>query len=490
MAFVLLAPSVADLQTVSAQSDTSVDKTALVVQAKGISLPLVSIETENGETPSYEVVENASGSQAINAQYVSGRVVITLKGDTLYDSGTYEKGASGMRIKVRGNTSALMFEQTPYKLKLQKKADLLLRDSKTLRSKNWALLSVFLTNSNMETEKGNLQTMFGLELARQIGVDWEPSATFVNLVMNGEYAGLYNLTETVERESARVCVEDDGFLIENDAYWWNEDKYFRTARQQEDSWMGFTFKYPDADDVTDDYMETLLNYMTTVEDELESGTEPERYIDYESFAKWILAHDLLGSTDPAGTNIYFKKESFDANNYTSTLLKAGPLWDFGATFKATDGVWSVQHTHRITYYPALFKQKAFCEEYVNLFNKIKPTLLSNMRAYLESYGKENGTAFDESTKLQQALISYDTARTFDSQKEEILGFLEKRIATVETLINSDLSDGISNISTPHTSSTALFDIQGRHLNAAPTHSLPHGLYIVRDTNGVVKKVLR
>ncbi len=474
----------------AADEITSAEKVALAAKAKETALPLVCVETENGEKPTFTTVTSASGAQAINAEYVSGRVVIILKGDTVYDSGTYEKGVSGMRIKVRGNTSATLFEQTPYKLKLQKKADLLLRNDKSLRSKNWALLSVYLTNDNMETGKGNLQTVFGLELARHLGMEWEPSATFVNLVMNGEYAGLYNLTETVERETARVNVEDDGFVIENDAYWWNEDKSFRTPRQQDDAWMGFTFKYPDADDVTDEYLGQLLAYMTTVEEELENGDAPETYLDYKSFATWILAHDLLGSTDPAGTNIYFQKASFNAAGYTASPLKAGPLWDFGGTFKANDGAWSTQHTHSITYYPLLFKRTAFCEEYVRQFQKVKPTLLNAMRNYLETYGDENTAAFDASAVLQNSLISYDAARTFDEQKEEILQLLEKRIETLDGLISTTLSAGISTVATPRTSPLILSDILGRPLNASPNAPLPRGIYILRNAKGATKKVCR
>lgn len=51
-----------------------------------------------------------------NRTKVMGRMVMTTGTDTLYDSGEWAEGASGMSIKVRSNTSAaLAKEQLPYK---------------------------------------------------------------------------------------------------------------------------------------------------------------------------------------------------------------------------------------------------------------------------------------------------------------------------------------------------------------------------------------
>ena len=469
------------------------DRKALAEEAKLTALPFVSIETENGEKPTFTVVTDpyGEGRQAIKAEHVPARMVMTLRGDTIYDSGRYAAKQSGIRIKVRGNTSAMLFEQTPYKLKLSKKADLLFRSDKTMKSKDWALLSVYIPNANMAKGQSHLHTMFGMQLARLVGMDWEPSQQIVNVAINGEYEGMYNLCETIERDDARINVDDDGFVIENDAYWWNESKWFRTERQKTDSWMGYTFKYPDADDVTDSYTADLQDYMETVENAIADNDSPEHLIDFTSFAKWILAHDLLASADAAGTNIYYTKHDFDTTDYTQSPLKAGPLWDFGAAFKAPLDGWSVQHDNRITFYCNLFKNDRFRKTYTTLYNSVSATLADAMRQYLDGCQAAYGEAFDQSEVLQQRLISYDHARTFEKQKDELLQLLEQRIKTIGRLIDNEMpTNGIYTLHTPRHTTPSRHDITGRDVTGISTATLPHGVYIERGADGKTRKTCR
>ena len=98
----------------------------------GYGLPVLCIETVDGEEPTCERVYAPAGSwgSTINSEKVPGRMVMYNRvngGDSvIYDSGDYEKNVSGMTIRVRGTTSALG-DKKPYKIKLQKKFDLLMR---------------------------------------------------------------------------------------------------------------------------------------------------------------------------------------------------------------------------------------------------------------------------------------------------------------------------------------------------------------------------
>ena len=96
---------------------------------KSLGLPLITIETVDGEEPTCEYVEHPEGMAGYgtrNATKVPGRLTITLGEKVLYDSGPYEKNVGGMRIKIRGNSSAYP-RKKPYKVKLEVGADLLLR---------------------------------------------------------------------------------------------------------------------------------------------------------------------------------------------------------------------------------------------------------------------------------------------------------------------------------------------------------------------------
>lgn len=66
-------------------------------------LPLLTIKTVDGVMPTATKVFPPEGcvGEGILSEHVPGRLVMTLKGETLYDSGDYVKGESGVRIKIR-----------------------------------------------------------------------------------------------------------------------------------------------------------------------------------------------------------------------------------------------------------------------------------------------------------------------------------------------------------------------------------------------------
>ena len=95
-----------------------------------IGLPVIIVNTVNQEFPTCDYVTSPEGSfgQSItNNNKVACQIIIIQEQDTLYNSGEYKKGSSGATIKINGNTSAYWFDNKPYKIKLEKKADLLLR---------------------------------------------------------------------------------------------------------------------------------------------------------------------------------------------------------------------------------------------------------------------------------------------------------------------------------------------------------------------------
>ena len=129
-------------------------------------LPVVSITTVNGEKPTFDVAKAPEGCLGLsikNATKVPARLTVSLNGTTLYDSGDYEKDVSGLTVKVRGNTSAIQ-KKTPYKLKLQKKADLLCRGDDKFKDKNWALI-----------RDERMLTKAGLKINELGGLQWTPA---------------------------------------------------------------------------------------------------------------------------------------------------------------------------------------------------------------------------------------------------------------------------------------------------------------------------
>ena len=117
-----------------AASDTMDVSTYAVSQKASIAhtgLPTLYINTVNNEEPTAEYVahptEETYGDGVRNATKVPAKMEIFTDEYIypVYNSGEYVKKQSGLTVKIRGNTSATYSNKKPFKLKLQKKADLL-----------------------------------------------------------------------------------------------------------------------------------------------------------------------------------------------------------------------------------------------------------------------------------------------------------------------------------------------------------------------------
>ena len=105
-----------------------------------------------------------------------------------------------MTIKGRGN-STWFSNKRPYSLKLSAESDLLGMG----QASKWVLLA----NSQDPT---NLNNKLVMDLASRVSSQWAPECQWVDLYLNGQYNGLYLLTEKVESHSNRLSIDTFGGL--------------------------------------------------------------------------------------------------------------------------------------------------------------------------------------------------------------------------------------------------------------------------------------
>ena len=450
--------------------------TIVQAQTDQIALPVLHIQTVDGEMPSRTVInapEGCMGTSITNNNYVPGRMVMTLKGDTLYDTKEYEKSKSGMRIKIRGNSTGAYLAQSPYKIKLSKKYDLLRRDDPNYQHKEWLLLSMYVWNIKMTNKESNILYMLGSIISKIVGQEWTPAFDLVHVEINGEYQGMYYLMEAVSRGDARVILKKTGFMIEHDPFWWNEDVYFKTDSQT-NNYFRFTYKYPDSDDVTDSIQYTIQSYMNDVENVIYNNGDISQCIDMLSFAKWILIHDILGTDDTAGCNRFLCRKD------DKSLLQMGPVWDFDSSFRS-DGI-STIHTSDIFYFPYLFNRLEFTEVYLNLWNSIKSTLLENIKSEFEILWSKYGDVFDESMSIHQNKYPTEGKNSYRSQIDEIIDKMTDRINLLDNYINTTAiqQPTIRNSNEKH----AIYHLNGQRINGSK--QLQKGIYIYNRRKVVIR----
>lgn len=359
---------------------------ALTKSILDTGLPLIRIDTEGKVEPTCEFVahpEGCNGAGIKNAVKVPGELTLMKGDDILHSTGPYKKDESGMTLKIRGNTSAYGAKK-PFKIKLQKKKDLLCRgDESKYKDKDWLLLTY-----------DDLRMLAGAEVNRKLGIQWTPSFEYVNLIVNGDYRGVYLLCESVERnDRCRLNVAENGYVIEYDAYWWNEDVHFTGGWNYS---MRYTFKYPESDEVTSAQIAYINDYINKVEASVRNG-QYDKYIDVLSFARWLLGHDVLGILDCAGSNYFLTKY----DNTSNSRLMMANMWDFDSIYQMKDN-WGNAHQWSANYFPTLLKSPnpEFKNTYIALWESMSSGLCKTMSAYMKSFvNSETGKALDASITL-------------------------------------------------------------------------------------------
>lgn len=490
---------------VAAQDATPRAVTNLEERIAEIDLPLLDIVTVDGEEPTCDIIYAPPGCMGVgitNANYVKGRLTIKEKGELKYDSGEWADKDTGMRIKVRGNTSALGTKK-PYKIKLNTKADFLDRGDKDYRDKNWILLA------NTSSTHA-LKTVTGLTTGEIVREDWQPQWQYVQVMMNGKYLGCYFMCEAIKDGKKRMNVDDSGFIIENDAYWWNEEgPVFHSERLPEH--MGYTFKFPDEEDLDDARLGYITDYVNTFENALYDGQPIDAYIDLKSYASWILGHDLLGSYDGGGANMYMYKDDYDPAQPTATPMKMGPLWDFDLIFR-NPNAWCTAHADlKEFYYMELFKRPEFVAAYKARWQEVRGHVYTDLLKVITDLKEAHGTAIERCRQLEYDVWQNDERRpvTMDTNIREVEQWFIRRMAWMDEQMAALQPTGIAGLagSEAPVASVAVYDAGGKLCHRAAgaegarllRHNLgglklPAGVYMVRETltDGTVRshKVVR
>lgn len=436
---------------VCAQTDFSIENISQ------IGLPVVNIITVDGVEPTCDYVTHPEGSMGegiTNNNKVPCRITISKNGEILYDSGEYIKDESGATIKINGNTSAY-HNNKPYKLKLEKKADLLFRNDNKYKDKEWRLMKDAVT----------LKTVIGLKVNELVGLPWTPAYQVCNVFLNNDYRGCYLLIESVKRNSdCRLDVDKKtGYIIERDAYWWNEEKYFCTYYFSSLQLYRWTWKYPDEDDVTEDQENYIREYINSAEKSLETGNYDE-YIDVNSFASWLLGHDILGTWDSGGSNLFVIKY----DDSSTSLLKMANMWDFDTIFKLEKGSLTRYHQNDFDfYYPLLLhsQNRAFVAAYKKKWEKIRESITQNIKDYILSFVNEQGEALQTSRLYYQERWNKELT-TVEQDVQEAFSWFDEHLPLLNSAINEyqDDSDCIEDIHTAHEyESKAFFNIQGQEI---------------------------
>lgn len=262
----------------------------------------------------------------------------------------------GMQIKGRGNYTWNNYDKKSFRIKLDVKQPLMGMQS----NRHFCLMS------HADDYLARLKNTMGFELSRRIGLAYTPAQEPVEVVLNGEYIGLYFLTEKIRVDKHRVNIEEQqdnetdptkitgGWLLEIDN---NPDEgsflYINEILGSNDWRDWFAVSYHSPEVLSSQQKQYLKQYITNTNAAIyitdKSSREWEKYIDIDTLAMYYIVGEIMDDLEHFAGSCYMYKHHGD-----STKLIFGPVWDFGNAFQRWAIYGDVSFTHFIYEQPTNF----------------------------------------------------------------------------------------------------------------------------------------
>ena len=218
-----------------------------------------------------------------------------------------------MQIKGRGNSSWTSSGKAPYHMKFETAV----KPFGLKKGKHWNLIA----NAQTRSMTSNAVAMKTAQLVETAGFNHEIP---VELYVNGDYRGSYNLTEKVGISNNSIDLDDEtnAVMIELDSYY-DETYKFRTSSFN----LPINIKEPDfSEGTTQLTMSMVQQSVNRVWDGLANGEDMQYLLDLDYLARFMLVDELCENYElfhPKSTFCY-NPNIMDSN---STYV-FGPVWDF------------------------------------------------------------------------------------------------------------------------------------------------------------------
>ena len=381
--------------------------------------------------------------QTGEAPYQVGATITLKDNGTDKDTKHLAEFTDKVDIKVRGNSTANPTNgKKAYRLKFPKKHkhDLL---GLGYEKRNWALLANVFDHSM-------IRNALSYHLEKEVGLDFCPGYKFVDLVINGNYRGTYQICDHVETGTNRVDVDEDaGWMVEfqGRGHMLDQPLCFNQDGLQ------MNIKNPEPADETN--AEEVATFIAPFQEWFTKTWSPQwkatdaygansgwRSVnDEESLMKFWIVTELTGDYDGWMT-VKAYKEADEAK------LHYGPVWDKDLAYGNYVGEQSAKLVSNngngsslVTFLnESLLKDPIFTKKLkAKLDQLLSDGLYEKMCAKIDDLAaivaqteELSNTKFPRSSKVGEETNNYETyAKTITPLKD----YLKTRFETVQNLLN-------------------------------------------------------
>ena len=384
------------------------------------------------------IIHTTNAQDIVNKDlYIKGIVsIISDNGTKIY--------TDSLDIKGRGNAS-WNFPKKPYKLKLYNKVSLLGLQAK---EKTWTLI-------NNYGDKTLMRNLLADDLSKKLEMPYTPAARSVDVFLNGEYKGNYQLSDQVEVATGRVDVEKlkttditlpnlgGGYLIEMDAYAYQEISWFTSILES----VPVTIHNPKDDEIVPAQSAFIKSHFEKMEAALFAVNYTDvtdgfrKYIDTETFLRHFLVGEMSGNTDTYWSTYMYKKRNEDKfyfgpswdfdiayeNDYRTYPINNNSEWIYSTTGSAATGVREIVNR--------IFSDQAILAQLKNIYASYRNRAIINEGSLLQVID-DNAALLDQSQKLN--FMRWDILGTQVHMNPQVLYTYSAEVANVRNFVKNRL----------------------------------------------------
>ena len=245
-------------------------------------------------------------------------------------------------IETRGSSSQHFSNKKPYGLTTLQDDDVSHNNVSLLgmpEENDWILNSLAYDQTGM-------RDFVSYELSESLG-QYSPRRMYCEVVLNGNYRGLYLFLEKIKVDKGRVNIEKmdetcnsypevtGGYIMQTDRAEYGNSAWTMPTYQPSGWWGGyvnaeFVYCYPKADQITNtqsNYIHDVFNDLASVSGshDINIDTGIPSVIDIPSFVDFMLMGEFSSNVDVYQLSTFFHKDRLGK-------LRAGPIWDYNLAY--------------------------------------------------------------------------------------------------------------------------------------------------------------
>ena len=246
-------------------------------------------------------------------------------------------------IEMRGSSSQTMLDKKPYALET--------REDDGVNNNNVSILGMPTENdwilNSLAFDQTGMRDVLAYELSNRLG-QYASRSMYCEVVINGDYKGLYAFMEKIKPDKNRVDIETmdptcndypevtGGYITKADKTTGGDPVAWTMQDYGGGGWWGwstytdFIHHYPKPADITnaqDNYIHGVFTDLASVANQHNTSTTSgiPSVIDIPSFVDFMMMAEYTSNVDVYSLSTFFHKDRMGK-------LRAGPIWDYNLAF--------------------------------------------------------------------------------------------------------------------------------------------------------------